>query len=74
MLAYDELAAAVDDVIEREEGAVKKFLDGERRDSLGYLVGQVVQEVGPEAHPADARALLKRRLLGVDTGGNGAGG
>lgn len=73
MTSADDLEDLVEAVIDREHEAVQRYMDGDRRDPMGYLVGQVVQESGFHANPAEARAVLKRHLHGVPVRSDGAG-
>ncbi|MFB6110630.1 MAG: Asp-tRNA(Asn)/Glu-tRNA(Gln) amidotransferase subunit GatB [Halodesulfurarchaeum sp.] len=57
----DEVVAAVDAAIEENPEAVEDVLAGEEG-AINFLVGQVMQETGGRADPADVHQLLEQRL------------
>lgn len=55
------LAAAVDQVLAEQGGAVERFRAGEEK-VIGFLVGQVMRATGGKADPKAVQALLGERL------------
>jgi aspartyl-tRNA(Asn)/glutamyl-tRNA(Gln) amidotransferase subunit B len=59
--ASDEIAAAVERVIEDHAKAAEDFRQG-KEEALKFLVGQVMRETRGRANPAMVNDLLKEKL------------